>query len=309
MSDKKQITAFRSENDLKQVLFVNYQKQIQNYFGDEKKALAFLSAVVAATQRTPDLLACTPDSVINSFMMMAQLGFMPSGVSGEAYVLPYNNSKKSGNGYIQVKEAQFQLGYQGLVTLFYRSGVSIKAAEIVYEYDPFSVVNGVISHSPDVFSDDRGEAKGAYVIVRLPNGEINSKVMSKKEILGMAEKFSKSFKAKHSPWDPANDPQLWMWKKTVLKQAAKLVPKNELIAVAVAEDNKDSIIADRLPDAVEGSKSLTMGALVKPLDEKTKQDAVGEEDQSKGKATDAEGDQSPAEGEEEYQIDDAEPPD
>ena len=60
-------------------------------------------------QRTPKLLECTPETLLNSCMTMASLKLMPSGVSGEAFVLPYKNKG--------VMEAQFQLGYQGLVTL------------------------------------------------------------------------------------------------------------------------------------------------------------------------------------------------
>lgn len=223
--------------DLKMVLANQYQNQIKNYFGDEKKALKFLSSVVASVQRNPGLLECSPVSVINSFMTMAQLELMPSDVAGEAYVLPYAN--KGG------KVAQFQLGYQGLVTLFYRAGAKSITAEIVRKNDEFRVVNGEIFHSPDVFSDDRGDAIGAYVIIELQFGGKVSKAMSKKEILAIGEKFSKSFKTGFSPWQAANDPELWMWKKTVLKQVAKLVPKNETIFKAIAEDNRDSIIDDR----------------------------------------------------------------
>ena len=116
MTEQKQIKLFANANDLKTVLAANYQKQIVNYFGDEKKALKFLSGVVADVQRTPKLLECTPATLINSYIVMAQLEFMPSDVSGEAYVLPYKNQG--------VMEAQFQLGYKGLVTLFYRAGVN-----------------------------------------------------------------------------------------------------------------------------------------------------------------------------------------
>lgn len=248
------IRKFESEGDLKTVLATQYQKTIINYFGDEKKALAFLSGVVSAVQRLPELMDCTAPSVINSFMTMAQLGFMPSNVSGEAYVLPY---KKGG-----VLEAQFQLGYQGLVTLFYRSGVKDITAEIVYEKDKFERINGAIHHTPDFFSDDRGEPKGAYVIIRLPNGGVVSKIMSKSEILEIAQKFSKSYGASFSPWKEGSDPQLWMWKKTVLKQCAKLVPKNETIVHAIAEDNKDSVIQDRLDAAAKESGGLKMGSLL-----------------------------------------------
>ena len=221
---------------LKLTLTKNYQKAIENYFGDPKKALKFLSGVVAAVQQNPALLECSPVSVINSFMTMAQLELMPSNVSGEAYVLPYNNK----NG----KVAQFQLGYQGLVTLFYRAGAKAIYSEIVRENDKFSYINGQITHEPDVFGD-RGKAKGAYVIVTIESGQNICKVMSEKEILLIGSKFSKSYATSNSPWNVNNDPELWMWKKTVLKQAAKLIPKNERIFEAIAADNQDSNIEEK----------------------------------------------------------------
>lgn len=243
MQDKE--LSISSVSDLKVTLATHYQKQIENYFGDQKKALKFLSAVVSSVQRNPKLLECEPASVINSFMAIAQLEFMPSGVSGEAYVLPYNNKKKVGNNWVNVMEAQFQLGYQGLVTLFYRAGAKSIIAEIVRKNDKFQMVNGEIHHEVDVFSDDRGDAIGAYVIVELQMGGKVYKAMSKKEILAIGSKFSKSYSTSFSPWNAAQDPELWMWKKTVLKQCAKLVPKNETIFKAIAEDNKDSNIEER----------------------------------------------------------------
>lgn len=239
-------------NQLKAMLATNYQKTLNNYFGNEQKALEFLSGVITAVQANPELLNCNTASVINSFMRMASLKFMPSEVSGEAYVLPY----KSKNGMV----AQFQLGYQGLVTLFYRAGVRSIASEIVHKKDKFTYVNGMVEHAPDVFSSDRGEAIGAYVIVELQGGGKVSKVMSKAEILAIGQKFSKSFTSDYSPWNPKNDPQLWQWKKTVLKQCAKLVPKNETIYKAIAADNEDSIISDRLKEAKQESESIKMAA-------------------------------------------------
>ena len=54
-----------------------------------------------------------------------------------------------------------------------------------------------------------------------------------------------------------------MYKKTVLKQLGKLLPKNETIMRAIAEDNKDSVIGDRLEGAMKDSQALTMGAAEK----------------------------------------------
>lgn len=62
--------------------------------------------------------------------------------------------------------------------------------------------------------------------------------MGKTEILGIRDKFSKGKDTATSPWKEANDPELWMWKKTVLKQVAKLVPKNERIMRAIEYDNE-----------------------------------------------------------------------
>lgn len=62
--------------------------------------------------------------------------------------------------------------------------------------------------------------------------------MGKAEILGIRDKFSKSKNSATSPWNESNDPELWMWKKTVLKQVAKLVPKNERIMRAIEYDNE-----------------------------------------------------------------------
>lgn len=236
------IVKIGSEADLRIVLKNQYMKQIENYFGDQHRALEFLSGVVAAVQRNPKLLECTPETLLNSFIVMASLKLMPSGVSGEAFVLPYKNR--------DTMEAQFQLGYQGLVTLLYRAGARSIVAEIVRRNDSFKVVSGEVLHEPDVFADDRGDAIGAYVIVELQTGAKISKVMSKKEIMGIGEKFSKSYKSDFSPWK-SNDPELWMWKKTVLKQAAKLMPKNETIYRAIAEDNKDSNVTERTTSVVE----------------------------------------------------------
>lgn len=260
----------KNANDLKIILANQYQKQINNYFGDEKKALKFLSSVIASVQRTPELLNCELSTVINSFMVMAQLELMPSDVTGEAYVLPYKG------------KAQFQLGYQGLVTLFYRAGARAITAEIVYKNDKFDYTNGIITHSPDVFSDKRGEAIGAYVIVETQQGGKISKVMKKNDIMEIGKKFSKSFSSSFTPWKETNDPELWMWKKTVLKQAAKLVPKNETIYKAIAEDNKDSNIADRMDKAKQEAEGMKMSNLLRDnSNEKSNKDKT-EVDATKG---------------------------
>lgn len=239
-----------NETDLKTILGTQYIKQIKNFFGDEKKALKFLSSVMSDVQKTPKLLECDPQSLISSYMTMAQLELMPSGVSGEAYVLPYGN------------KAQFQLGYQGLITLFYRAGGIGIRAELVRKKDSFDYINGAINHSIDIFKTnaERGEIVGAYAIANV-NGQEIVKAMNINDIIAFGKNFSKSFTSSHSPWDTKNDPEGWMYKKTVLKQLAKMLPKNESINKALDADNQDSRISD-IKKQVE-SNNLSMGNFLK----------------------------------------------
>ena len=215
-------------DDLKLWLFKSqYNNLIQYMENDEAKARKFLSAVVSCFSNAPTLRECSPDSLMQSFMKMAELDIFPSNVSGQAYVLPYGG------------KAQFQLWYQWLVTLFYRSGAKAIRSEIVRECDQFSYENGIIRHSPDVFNPERSKspAIGAYVIIDLPTWGAIAKAMGKTEIFSIRDKFSKSKDSVSSPWNESKDPELWMWKKTVLKQVAKLVPKNERIMKAIEYDN------------------------------------------------------------------------
>ena len=259
-----QIT-IKSSDDLKVFLAKNYLNQIKNFFGNERQAMKFLSSVMSSVQKLPALLECEPMTVVNSFMTMAQLGLMPSDVSGEAYVLPYKG------------KAQFQLGYQGLITLFYRAGVESIRAEIVRKEDVFTYKNGVVNHEIDIFksNSDRGEVIGAYAIGMVNGNEI-AKVMNKKDILEMGKNFSKSFSSEYTPWKEKNDPELWMFKKTVLKQLGKLLPKNESIFKAIDEDNQDSRINSSPLGMVESS-GLKMGNLLKDKNKQNdNQETAGE---------------------------------
>lgn len=245
-----------NQNELKVFLATKYMAQIKNFFGDEKQAMKFLSSVMADVQRNPKLMECTPASLVNSYITMAQMGFMPSGISGEAYVLPYRK------GYVM--EAQLQVGYQGLVTLYYGAGVDKITSGIVRAKDKTSLVNGELTHEVDLSlsQEERGDPIGAYVTA-IFRGEKSTKYMNGKDIIEHAKKYSKSYDpvGKYSPWNPENDRELWMWVKTVIKQH-KLLPKNEKINQALSLDNTDSRISD-VKEKLQGGE-LNMGNFLLP---------------------------------------------
>lgn len=275
MGNNQSITTLGSIDNLKIALQKEYTKHLNNYFGNEQKALKFLTNVIADVQRKPDLLRCEATTVINAYMMIASLGFMPSGVNGQAYVLPFNDKG--------IAKAQFILGYKGIVALMFRSPV-VKdiLCERVREKDEFDYTNGIVTHRFDPFSKERGEVIGAYAIVRLRTGGQASKVMGIDEILKIAETYSKSYKTAFSSWK--NDPDGWMVKKTVLRQAAKLVPMDDTYADAIArEDRDDSTIEDtdaqkRLGESEPAASSLTMGALAEAAAAESSDSREGDDD-------------------------------
>lgn len=224
---------------VKHNLNTKYITQVTNFYdGDKRAAMRFMTGFIDHIRRQPRLMECNTLSLINSAMMIASFRFTPSTVSGEAYIIPYKSQR---NGL----EAQFQMGYQGYVTLFYRAGVRAIQGEIVRENDEFSLINGVPSHKVDPRKgrEARGAAIGAFVKVVLPSGEPVYKYMNGEDILAHGKKFSKAFNKDDSPWKESNDPELHMWKKTVLLQMKSTLPKNSELLRAMEEDFKDSTVS------------------------------------------------------------------
>lgn len=256
----------QSVNSFKTVLATAYLPALKNYLGNEQNALRFCSGVVSDLQRNPKLLECTQESLLNAYMMMASCGFHPSAVSGEAYVLPYKKNTKVGNTWVSEMQAQFQMGYKGLVTLIYKvTDVTKINGGIVHEKDKSTYINNEFVHEVDITlsMEERGAPIGAYTSVTF-RGETNTKFMNAKDILTHAAKFSKSYDpvGKNSPWNPENDPNRSMWLKTVLINQSKLLPKNETINRAINADYSDSKMSDRIEKARVESGALKMGNLL-----------------------------------------------
>lgn len=212
----------------------NYKAQIINYYdGDQKAAMRFMTGGIDYIRRVPKLMECDPLSVVNSLMTIASFRFIPSSVAGEAYIIPYGD------------QATFQIGYKGYVTLFFRAGVKKIYSDIIREKDTYSLVDGELTHTIDMTlgKEERGAAIGAYVRATLPSGETVVKYMNAKDIIAHAKRFSKSFTKSDSPWNSKNDPELNMWKKTVLLQLSNVLPKNDELVRAMEEDFKDSTVS------------------------------------------------------------------
>lgn len=212
---------------------------IAHFQGNKEMALSFKTACIDYVRKTPKLLDCDRVSLMSAFVNAAQFRFMPSGVSGECYILPYGS------------EAKFQLGYQGLVTLLYRSDKVLGLqANIVYQNDIFEYEEGLnvkLVHKPAKFGTPRGEWIGVYSVAQLSGGAKTFMVMSKEDVMKIRE-MSKAKNSASSPWNN-NDPNLWMPKKTCLIQHSKLLPKTQELQQAIEKDYEGEVAERPLFDA------------------------------------------------------------
>jgi len=203
------------------------EKQIAKALPSAITPERFARMAMTAVTMNPDLGKCTPPSFIGAMLQAASLGLEPNTPLGQAYLIPYNNYKTG------QKEAQFQIGYRGLIELAHRSG-EFKSIEthVVYENDEFEYELGLdpkLRHKPAM--KNRGEITWVYAVYKLQSGGYGFEVMSKADIDEHRKKYSK---AKSSPWDTA-----WegMAKKTVIKQALKYAPlRSEFVRALANED-------------------------------------------------------------------------
>lgn len=202
-----------------------------------------LRVSMTTIRQTPELLNCDQKSLIGAIMQAAQLGLEPDGVLGQAYILPYG------------KEAQFQIGYQGLMQLARRSGeISSLKARVVYENDKFEYEYGLnekLVHVPA--RGERGTLKAAYAIVTYKDGGKDFDVMEREDI-DKIKKASKSAGSKYSPWQTWEDS---MWKKSVIRRICKQLPQaTELQRAAAADEYVDLGLEDVRIDEIKMPQAM-----------------------------------------------------
>lgn len=186
-------------------------------------------AVQMMAVKQPDLLNCTPSSLVIGISRGLRAGLE----LGETWhLLTFKNKELSQQHGRDIFECTGVADYKGLAQLMIASGaVRYVDAQVVREGDEFAFALGLdktLTHRP---SSKRGPITHAYVVLTLPFGVKDFHVMSIEEI--DAIRLSKSRSWKHGACPD------WYAKKTVIRQIAKLMPKDKrMLAVmrAVEQD-------------------------------------------------------------------------
>jgi recombination protein RecT len=240
-------------------------KTVQDYINESIKELgkalpAHMNAerlariALTCIRLNPELAKCTPESFLGALFTAAQIGLEP--VAGLAYLLPFNNNRKIGDGWKTVKEVQLVIGYKGLNSLFFRHEKSVQLDwGIVHENDLFEYEYGTgafLKHIPDV--GVRGDVTHFYVVSTLQGGGKPFMVMTKAECMAHGQKHSKTwdktnkaFNSK-SPW--ATNPDA-MCLKTVAIQLFKILPLSVELQRAIGADETSREYHKGIVDALD----------------------------------------------------------
>lgn len=209
-------------------LIKSKRKAIENALPDHIGIERFVNIALTAVGNNPKLQLCTESSLIAGLMQSAQLGLEPNSPLQLAYLIPYDNRKKNGPGkddWITVTEAQFQIGYHGVIHLMWQSGMLADLHWSMWKQnDYFEVHEGTdkkLVHRPEIYKP-RGEISGYYAVAKTKFGGTPFDFMTTAEVLEHGRKFSKSFDSDKSIWKTNPDAAAF---KTVLKQVSKYMPK------------------------------------------------------------------------------------
>lgn len=193
------------------------------------------------------LQRCTPESVYASLVTAAQLGLEPSGVRGEAYLVPFKG------------RCTLVPGWRGLIKLALRSK-AVKAfySHLVYEGDEFVVKLGTepaIHHVPLLNSGTEGrEIIAAYAVALMENGAVDIEPMDRYE-LDKIRAFAASNRGgkdgpAYSQWADQ------MYRKAPVRRLAKRLPLGD-----------DYFLAAKLDELHEAGKPEAIGQFIDIPDE------------------------------------------
>jgi recombination protein RecT len=200
-------------------------KMLASYAGERTKPETLVRLAVFEFSRSEFLRRCSPESIYASLILAAQIGLEPSGIRGEAYLVPFKG------------QCTLVPGWRGLVKLALKSrAVRSLYSHVAYSRDFFEVRLGTsteIVHRP-CLDADRGEIVAAYAVAKLENGEHDIEVMTIGELEHVRSVAANSRGGKDGPAYAEWADQ--MYRKAPIRRIAKRLPLGDDFYVAAKLD-------------------------------------------------------------------------
>ncbi len=199
----------------------------------------FSRVVLTEIRKNPKLLECTPQSFLGAVFTAAQIGLEIGSHLGEAFVLPFKNSRKG------TVEATLIVGYKGLVKLLWDSEQITSISDVVVRakdtieyrqgdeerilHQPYvppvellaKLAEGAKLNKEQTEALDRGPSIAYYSIIETKGGGRRRAFMWRNEAEQHRDQYARGLRD-DSVWVTNFDA---MALKTVIRKAAKLAPR------------------------------------------------------------------------------------
>jgi len=199
-------------------------QKLEGMLGNRTKG--FVTNVLQVVQSNSLLSKADQMSVFMSAATAASMNLSVNPSLGEAYIVPFKG------------QAQFQVGWKGLVQLAQRTGQyhRINAVEVyANQFNSFDRLTEELD--ADMTIDGAGAIVGYIGYFRLTNGFEKLEYWSKEKMTAHAKKYSQSYQRGNGVWADGEDGFTAMAKKTVLKSViSKYGIKSIEIQTAIQAD-------------------------------------------------------------------------
>jgi len=251
-----------SEKEVKGYL-ATVQPELKKFAIRDYGEKEFMRSAILAISDNAELAKCisTPagkTSLYNALKYAATTGLSLNPMEGKAALIGYGG------------KVQYQIMKNGMIELAMQSGkVEFITSDTVRENDIFTIqktMNGdEYSFIPD--RKNRGEIDGFFAAVKLTNGAIHVKYMTKIEVEDHRNKYSSSYKSQKdkSPWSKSFE---GMGLKTVLKALFRGLNIAPEIDAAVGADDKAEYSE---PLDITPKKGVSSSDITEKLEQKKKQ--------------------------------------
>jgi phage RecT family recombinase len=172
-----------------------------------------MRSIIISVERTPRLLECDRQTLLNSSMSAACLGLEVDGVTGQAFFIPYGS------------RAQLIIGYKGMNTLAARSGFTV-SGEVVRDGDTFDYElgdRGFVRHKPKL--GNKAPIIAAWATASALGRPPIISVMGIDDLMAVKMK-SPGAKKSDSPWNDVLVGFPAMCAKTAKRRLSRSMPLN-----------------------------------------------------------------------------------
>lgn len=201
------------------------QKNLAQYAASRIKPETLIRLAVFEFSQVKGLRECAPETIYSSLILAAQIGLEPSGIRGDAYLVPLKG------------RCNLWPGWRGYVKLARRSReVKSFYSHLVYEGDEFDVSLGTdvkIHHKPILRQSQgsRGDIIAAYAVAKMADGESDVEVIPISDLEYIKSKSAGKNNPAYSDWEDQ------MFRKAPIRRLAKRLPLGDDFFLATKADD------------------------------------------------------------------------